>query len=217
MERNLPFALDEVINYSERENPESNVLSEVPQDSFHPFDPPPDFLSIHPENIGIGNMYSNIVQELESSLNDVRNIRASNRLGETSDMLSSFSERLQSIMNQSHAILRNLGTTIENITTTVEPNANQSPVATPTELERQPQMSFNDGNFQIRDRSNPGGGDDSNMDVVASDHTYPMNARNSQSGVSGGSVTPLMASLYLTVSHIQRQARLLRQQVSFEI
>lgn len=219
-DRNPYFAMDEVINYSERVNTdgESSGLRfpppgiQPPTNNFHPFDPPPDFLSIHPENIGIGNMYSNIVQELESSLNDVRNIRASNRLGETSDMLSSFSERLQSIMNQSHAILRNLGTTIEHMSANVE-TVNTQPQR-PTDTDRAPQMSFNDRSFYVRDNRSNNRSENfaqDHNDPVAGDHTYPLNSRQPTSGPSR--VTPLMTSLYLTVAHIQRQARLLRQQV----
>lgn len=111
----LTYAADEVINYAERTNTEEDTsATERPSaPDYHPLAPPADFPAISPENIGIGNMYSNIVQDLESSLNNVRNIRASNRPGETSDMLSSFSERLESIMQQSDSILRNLQNTMD--------------------------------------------------------------------------------------------------------
>lgn len=226
------FALDEVINYSER-----TAADEVPEPSvgFHPFDPPPEYATINPENIGIGNMYSNIVQELESSLNDVRNIRASNRIGETSDMLSSFSERLESIMNQSNAILRNLRTSIE----TLQPNEPTVPTfennleqqSSSSARTHQPHVSFNDNNFYLRQQTNQSEEcvntpEETNIletnpqddlfpghisSSATSDHTYPLNSRNPESATNN--MSPLMASLHLTVSHIQRQARLLRQQV----
>ncbi|KAK9686326.1 hypothetical protein QE152_g37271 [Popillia japonica] len=226
------FALDEVINYSERVGTEDVPESDV---GFHPFDPPPEFAAINPENIGIGNMYSNIVQELESSLNDVRNIRASNRLGETSDMLSSFSERLESIMNQSNSILRNLRTSID----TLQPSPQSVTISSnntdrdETARTNQPRISFRDSNFYLREQAGNQTNEETTVtsnstntlerstsqeeiystasNPVASDHTYPLNSRNSESATNN--MSPLMASLHLTVSHIQRQARLLRQQV----
>lgn len=199
--------------------------------AFHPFDPPPEFVSIHPENIGIGNMYSNIVQELESSLNDVRNIRANNRLGETSDMLSSFSERLESIMNQSNAILRNLHTSIDTIMPETTDNSNQENTERlPTDSSRT-HLVFHDSSFYVRDQR-PDADEDRSMfesdeildnntssrmpstsrTAVASDHTYPRNPRTTRSS-STTTMTPLIVSLHFTVAHIRRQARLLRQQV----
>lgn len=186
--------------------------------AFHPFDPPPEFVSIHPENIGIGNMYSNIVQELESSLNDVRNIRANNRLGETSDMLSSFSERLESIMNQSNAILRNLHTSIDTILPESDNNNQETNERIPDSSRTH--LVFNDNSFYVRERT------DAEEDrtlydpeeiltsntAVASDHTYPRNPRATRN-TSTTTMTPLIVSLHFTVSHIRRQARLLRQQV----
>lgn len=213
-------APDEVINYSERvgsdEDPSDRNLME--------FDQSPELPVISPENIGIGNMYLNIVQDLESSLNDVRNIRASNRPGETSDMLSSFSERLESIMHQSDTILRNLRHSMDMLTTT----------------EGRRQAAEGDGiledNFYVRTSSRsytpPGGGGGGAQSRVVeygeqagpqyvnlpqsgaynpltSDHTYP---RNPDAG-NTDNMTPLMTSLHLTISHIQRQASLLREQV----
>lgn len=168
-------------------------------------------------------MYLNIVQDLESSLNDVRNIRASNRPGETSDMLSSFSERLENIMNQSDTILRNLRHSMDMLSTE-EDNLSNS---VSRETDR-----FD--TFYVRDRSSEQStysADASHSEVVeyneqngpqyvnllhgegynplTSDHTYPRTAENSDS------MTPLMTSLHLTISHIQRQASLLRRQVRF--
>lgn len=155
-------------------------------------------------------MYLNIVQDLESSLNDVRNIRASNRPGETSDMLSSFSERLENIMNQSDTILRNLRHSMDMLTTEEENLSNREG--------REQQPAFDD--FFVRDRNSERStySADATQSEVAefgdgynpltSDHTYPRIPENSDS------MTPLMTSLHLTISHIQRQASLLRRQVS---
>ena len=230
------FAADEVTNYSEITNAEEG-MSEQPD--YHPFDPPPEYATINPENIGIGNMYSNIVGELESSLNDIRSVRASNRLGETSAMLSSFSERLESIMNQSNAILRNLHTSVDSLTPNEESTPStlgdfpsvpeelpRSHLGNPNESPRQPtpQLHFHDRAFYLRDQNSRNsfdnylpsesvelGGVSPNRSAVATDHTYPINPRNSQGSVHN--MTPLMASLHFTLSHIQKQARLLRQQV----
>lgn len=207
--RTPSLVLDELINYAERENSEDDLPT-----NFHPFNPPPEFPSINPENIGIGNMYSNIVQDLESSLNDVRNIRASNRPGETSDMLSSFSERLENIMTQSDTILRNLRSSMDLLPST---EAGRVP-------DSEPRWNFNDPGFYVRDlRNEPstsldvGSSNDSSLQsligslhAVATDHTYPRNPNNSG---TNDNMSPLMNSLHLTISHIQRQARLLRRQV----
>lgn len=214
---NLSYvAPDEVINYSERVGSDDDPSDRNVMD----FEPSNELPVISPENIGIGNMYLNIVQDLESSLNDVRNIRASNRPGETSDMLSSFSERLESIMNQSDTILRNLRHSMDMLTTT----------------ENRRQLSEVDGsiledNFYVRDNSRPYTPPDSarsrvvdynehrgiqyfnphsgSYNPLTSDHTYPRNPNRS----NNDNMTPLMTSLHLTISHIQRQASLLREQV----
>ncbi|KAL3283034.1 hypothetical protein HHI36_006193 [Cryptolaemus montrouzieri] len=151
---NSGFAVDEVINFSELPNSEDDPIPANDRSSsntspnfpyhFHPFNPPPDLPTINPENIGIGNMYSNIVQDLETSLNDVRNIRAANRPGEMTDMLSNFSERLENIMNQSETILRNLRTSVEMLP------GNDSSENGPSSSA--PTASFNDANFYIRDQ-----------------------------------------------------------------
>lgn len=213
---NLSYvAPDEVINYSERVGSDDDPNER----SFMGFDSSPELPVISPENIGIGNMYLNIVQDLESSLNDVRNIRASNRPGETSDMLSSFSERLESIMNQSDTILRNLRQSMDMLTTT-ESRRQLS------EAERDALML--EDNFYVRDSTQSYTPPDSARSRVVeysdqrgpqyvnlpynpltSDHTYP---RNPDTG-STDNMTPLMTSLHLTISHIQRQASLLREQV----
>lgn len=55
---------------------------------------------------------------------------------------------------------------------------------------------------------------DNNRSAIASDHTYPRNPESPRTlPPSSDSLTPLMTSLHLTISHIQRQARLLRTQV----
>ncbi|KAK5645652.1 hypothetical protein RI129_004116 [Pyrocoelia pectoralis] len=227
---------DEVINYSERVNSEDDISEQTPSmNDFHPFDPPPEFPSINPENIGIGNMYSNIVQDLESSLNNVRNIQASNRPGETSDMLSTFSERLESIMHQSDSILRNLRNTMDLLPQNSESSEVRTQGAsTPGNAESDhPRFLFNDPNFYIRDQTQSTLTDRSRLETVdalngpphheelftnrsaiASDHTYPRNPESPRTLTSStDNLTPLMTSLHLTISHIQRQARLLRVQV----
>lgn len=205
---------DEVINYSERASSDE----EPAEREFLHFEPNSELPSISPENIGIGNMYLNIVQDLESSLNDVRNIRASNRPGETSDMLSSFSERLESIMNQSDTILRNLRHSMDMLATSTE---------------RAPADTENEDNFYVRDQNSSSASQNGNSsgtrvvefneqrgsqyvnlphgdgyNPLTSDHTYPRNP-----GSSADTMTPLMTSLHLTISHVQRQASLLRRQV----
>ncbi|KAF5306653.1 hypothetical protein FQA39_LY08842 [Lamprigera yunnana] len=236
--RSNTFPPDEVINYSERVNSEDEVAEQPANlNDFHPFDPPPEFPSINPENFGIGNMYSNIVQDLESSLNNVRNIRASNRPGETSDMLSSFSERLESIMHQSDSILRNLRNSVDMLPQNSEGElrrsqriASRSLLSTPDH----PRFLFNDPSFYIRDQNQTSSEGNSNRteavesfsntsqheelfnnrSAIASDHTYPRNPESPRTlAPTTDNLTPLMTSLHLTISHIQRQARLLRLQV----
>ncbi|KAL3283035.1 hypothetical protein HHI36_006193 [Cryptolaemus montrouzieri] len=221
---NSGFAVDEVINFSELPNSEDDPIPANDRSSsntspnfpyhFHPFNPPPDLPTINPENIGIGNMYSNIVQDLETSLNDVRNIRAANRPGEMTDMLSNFSERLENIMNQSETILRNLRTSVEMLP------GNDSSENGPSSSA--PTASFNDANFYIRDQRAEAHDLERSIDSilgenpannVTSDHTYPRNSDSSSPSSSSNTMSPLMTSLHLTISHIQRQTRLLRQQV----
>lgn len=149
------YASDEVVNYSERVNAEDDLNEQQPNlNEFHPFDPPPEFPSINPENIGIGNMYSNIVQDLESSLNNVRNIRASNRPGETSDMLSSFSARLESIMLQSDNILRNLSQTTDMLLSNSEPSERRrSTTSSEYSGSTLNRVLLNDPDFYVRDQN----------------------------------------------------------------
>ncbi|KAF5303010.1 hypothetical protein FQR65_LT08339 [Abscondita terminalis] len=234
---NNNFAADEVINYSERVNSEDEIAEQPSAlNDFHPFDPPPEFPSINPENIGIGNMYSNIVHDLESSLNNVRNIQASNRPGETSDMLSSFSERLESIMHQSDSILRNLRNTMDMLPQNAENEVRRPQRLSPAPLlpsPDHPRFLFNDPNFYVRDQNQTSEGSSarteslesfnstnqheelfSNRSAIASDHTYPRNPESPRTlAPTADNLTPLMTSLHLTISHIQRQARLLRLQV----
>lgn len=202
---NNTFPIDELINYSERPNAEDNV----PQDNLPestPSEPSPF--------VNLGNMYSNIVQGLETTLNDVRNIRSNTRSSETSDMLSSFSESLENIMNQSNTILRNLGGSMSMLPNYTEQNDTQRQT-------NEPRVSFNDQNFYVRsnsphEASTSSGGNDvlpGGRSVVESDHNYPRNPGNNQSPSSSDNMSPLMTSLHLTISYIQRQARLLRHQV----
>lgn len=188
---NVTYSLDELINYSARPDAEDNL----PEDSQPPVLSSPPLTP--PDNINLNTSYSNIIQDLESSLNDVRSIRAGTRSNETSDMLSSFSESLENIMNQSDTILRNLGGNFMPTLPSFTPPTNNDPRV----------ESVNDSNFFVRNLQEPstsGAGADGRS-VIETDHSYPR---------SGGEhLTPLMTSLHLTISYIQRQARLLRQQV----
>ncbi|CAH0557203.1 unnamed protein product [Brassicogethes aeneus] len=214
-----PFALDELTNFSERANSEDDpptILlpsfnSTFTADNLSPRD-----------HLGISAIYSNIVQDLESSLNDVRNITSA-RPGETSDMLSSFSERLENIMNQSETILRNLRSSMELLSASAEQQQTASTSRTPA---NEPSWSFNDPSFYVRDArtdsptstSSIASGDGGSRQAgagrvfnpVASDHTYWRDpAEGPQTPGGSESMTPVM----ITISHIQVQARLLRQQV----
>ncbi|XP_063903368.1 uncharacterized protein LOC135122847 [Zophobas morio] len=205
------FPIDELINYSERPNAEDNV----PQDN-----QPPENTDSTTDSpfVNLGNMYSNIVQGLESSLNDVRNIRSNTRSNETSDMLTSFSESLENIMNQSDTILRNLGGSMSMLPNYSEQNENRRRESS------EPRVSFNDERFYIRDNSPQEASTSSDTrslgdalpegrSVVESDHNYPRVPENNQNQNSGEGMSPLMTSLHMTISYIQRQARLLRHQV----
>lgn len=119
-----------MINYSERENSEDESVQQPLDLSNHPNSENPELDNVY-SNIRLGNVYSNIIQDLESSLNDVIRMRASNRPGETSDMLGSFSERLESIMNQSDTILRNLSNSMEMLSSAAtDPGRSQVSVET---------------------------------------------------------------------------------------
>ncbi|XP_066139445.1 uncharacterized protein [Euwallacea fornicatus] len=214
--RSPSLVLDELINYAERENSEEDLPPPSPQGVLH-FESAPRSSNLSPENSVIGSMYSNIMQDLESSLIDVRNIRASSRLGESSDMLNNFSERLENIMSQSDSILRNLRSSIDLLPNPPEQGRNSG-------SDSDPRWNFNDPGFYVRDlrtewdlqASNdsdsvsPVNPDVMSLHAVTADHTYPRNPNNSETNES---MSPLMNSLHLTISHIQRQARLLRRQV----
>lgn len=84
--------------------------------------------------------------------------------------------------------------------------------------------SFYDPSFYVRDQRTEGNQEtgesssnvpDINMpfNAVASDHTYPRNPDSPQQNTNGDQVSPLITSLHIVITHIQRQARLLRQQV----
>ncbi|XP_045471947.1 uncharacterized protein LOC123678778 isoform X2 [Harmonia axyridis] len=215
------FGRDEVIHFSELPNSEDDpfLTSERsepnPTDRFHPFNPPPNLPTIDPENIGIGNMYSNIVQDLETSLNNARDIRTVDRPGEMSNMLSNFSNRLEHLMNQSEGILRNLRTSVE-VLPENEPLDYGEDAPVPT-------ASFNDSSFFVRDQRTESSGLEGNANTTGydirqnnatSDHTYPRNSDSpGPSSNLNESMSPLMNSLHLTLSHIQSQSRLLHRQV----
>ncbi|XP_044750242.1 uncharacterized protein LOC123310695 isoform X2 [Coccinella septempunctata] len=216
------FGRDEVINFSELPNSEnptperSESLPSALQDNFHPFNPPPNLPAINPENIGIGNMYSNIIHDLETSLSNARDIRTVDRPGEMSNMLSSFSNRLETLMNQSEDILRNLRTSVE-----VLPDNDAMEYGEEATV---PTASFNDSSFFVRDQRVEGSGLGRNLNSslgydirqnnATSDHTYPRNSESpSSSSNLNDSMSPLMNSLHMTLSHIQSQSRLLHRQV----
>lgn len=88
----------------------------------------------------------------------------------------------------------------------------------------EPRVSFNDERFYIRDNSPQEASTSSDTrslgdalpegrSVVESDHNYPRVPENNQNQNSGEGMSPLMTSLHMTISYIQRQARLLRHQV----
>ncbi|CAG9814525.1 unnamed protein product [Phaedon cochleariae] len=218
------FGLDELINYSELENSEDDPPPPPPPpDENHPADP------TDPES-DISSMYSNIVQELESSLENVVRLRVSTRPGETSNMLSSFSERLESILNQSSVILRNLTNSMEMLTTSTstrrfntvdmsEPNTwnyfdptfyVRSSTPTPTTPPTPPTALPAPVSPPLPTAESPPLLAPP-FDAVVADHTYPRHAPEGGAGREGG--TPMVATVHLTILHIQRQARLLRQQV----
>ncbi|KAG5878984.1 hypothetical protein JTB14_019641 [Gonioctena quinquepunctata] len=216
---NSSFGLDELINYSELENSEDDPPPPPPPpDADHPADP------TNPSDTAIGDMYSNMVQELESSLENVVRMRVSTRPGEASNMLSSFSERLESILSQSDVILRNLSSSMELLGSTTPTRRYNT-----TESTEPPTWNYFDPNFYIRDQRTEGLPSDLNASdtinlsdifsprppysAVASDHTYPRNPDNVHVPPPPESSTPMMATIHLTIMHIQRQARLLRQQV----
>ncbi|XP_030746788.1 uncharacterized protein LOC115875461 isoform X1 [Sitophilus oryzae] len=194
--RNPPLALDDLINFAER-GASSEERSST--DGFYP------------ENIGINNMYTSMVQDMNSSLHDVCNIN-SNPPGDTSDILTSFSERLGSFINQSTTILRNIQSSMGLLSNSNETTRNQ---------ESEPRWTFNDSGFYVRDLRNEGNGNsetgtanESLQDLVGSlhtDHTYP---RNPDSPPPNDNISsPLMTSLHLSLTHILREAHVLRRQV----
>lgn len=87
----------------------------------------------------------------------------------------------------------------------------------------EPRLSFFDQDFYVRDQRSEGSLQENNREntinlsdifnAVAADHTYPRNPELARSVNQGDGLSPLMTSIHMTISHIQRQARLLRQQV----
>jgi hypothetical protein len=121
-------------------------------------------------------------------------------------------------MNQSDTILRNLGGSMSMLPNYTEQNEGRR--REPTE----PRVSFNDQSFYVRSNSPQEASTSSDVralsdvlrggrSVVESDHNYPRNPGTTQSQTGTESMSPLMTSLQLTISCIQRQARLLREQV----
>ncbi|XP_074040580.1 uncharacterized protein isoform X2 [Leptinotarsa decemlineata] len=222
------FGIDELMNYSELENSEddSPPPPPPPPDADHPADP-----TTLPEP-SISAMYSNIVQELESSLENVVRWRISTRSGDASNMLSSFSQRLDSILNQSDVILRHLSSPTDMLIPTMASRRYTSSESSVPSL-----WNIYDRNFYVRDLRSNGSSPDNNhgsspdnnreetinlndifssrppYSAIESDHTYPRNPENVHGPPPPETSTPMMATIHLTIVHIQRQARILREQV----
>ncbi|XP_050503756.1 uncharacterized protein LOC114330203 isoform X2 [Diabrotica virgifera virgifera] len=208
------FGVDELFNYSELDNSE---------DDPPPPPPPPD--ADHPEppivsssESSISDMYANIVRDLESTLDNVIRMRSS-RPGETSSILTSFSDRLTSILAQSDTILRNITSSVDVLVS----NTNRYPQP---ESSNTPWYSY-DSNFYVRDQRLDLSPDANNSDTVnlfdifsprpnynpvASDHTYPR-MRNPDEHGNSESGSEMVTSIRMNIAHVQRQARILRQQV----
>ncbi|CAH1966553.1 unnamed protein product [Acanthoscelides obtectus] len=218
-------ALDEIINYAERENSEDDPPPPTTpplhppshESSFSSLDPLPD----PPRTDHVSNIYSNILHDIEFSLDDVLSMRASDILGINNTHMRSFSERLDSIVNQSDQILRNVANSMEMMSNAEEPSPNRSQGADPA------WSTVYDNNFFMRERS-----ESSNLDLesrndtinlshlfhtpistaIATDHTYPRNPDSASAGQSED-MTPIMSLIHMTISHIQRQAQQVRQRV----
>lgn len=95
-------------------------------------------------------MYSNIIHDLEASLNNARDVRTLDLPGEMSNMLSSFSNRLETLMNQSERILRTLRTSVE-----VLPENDPIDYGEESSV---PTANFNDSSFFVRDQRIEGAG-----------------------------------------------------------
>lgn len=88
--------LDELINYAEREPNEDD--SAQGRSVYTSADTSlPSYPGTTQENSAIVNTYSNIMHNLEASLNDVRNLNSANTREQTSDVLNSFSSRYFSL------------------------------------------------------------------------------------------------------------------------
>ncbi|XP_056648885.1 uncharacterized protein LOC130453268 [Diorhabda sublineata] len=211
------FGVDELFNYSELDNSE---------DDPPPPPPPPD--ADHPEipTNACAASLSEIVRELESSLENVVRMGVSTRPGDNSNILSNLSERLDNILTQSDTLLRNITNTMDVLNSTTIPGRYG-----PSETNPTPNWDYFDSNFYIRDHRSDNLSPDSNnadsvnlldifsprpnFNAVASDHTYPRNPEDAHhsSQMGGESGPPLRVTIHLTIMHIQRQARLLRQQI----
>lgn len=213
--RNTGIVLDELINYAEREPNEDDSSHERSAYSSSGT-PILSYPGSTQENSAIVNTYSSIMHNLEASLNDVRNLIPTNTREQTSDVLNSFSSRMGLIMMHSDTILSNLRNTIEVLPSTLINNGNRADGG-----DTEPRWNFNDPSFYVRDLRTEASGEVegsptrdqdllNSLNAATADHTYP---RNPNDTGSNESLSPLMSSLHLTVSHIQRQARHLRRQV----
>uniref|UniRef100_A0AAR5Q292 Activating molecule in BECN1-regulated autophagy protein 1 n=1 Tax=Dendroctonus ponderosae TaxID=77166 RepID=A0AAR5Q292_DENPD len=211
--RSPTIVLDELINYAEREQSEEDASTAAQQ----PFEQPDDGQNGLGQLQALGPMISNIVQDLESSLDDVRNIRANNISGSRPGMLSSFSQRMDNIMANSENMLRNMRS-FDRLPSGPTESARST-------TENEPRWNFNDPGFYVRDlrteasnnmetegTTSPGNMQDmfGYMHAVTTDHTYP---RNPNRTGAIDRVPPLFNSLQFTVSYINSQSRLLRRRV----
>ncbi|XP_050307428.1 uncharacterized protein LOC126744130 [Anthonomus grandis grandis] len=223
-QRNQSYVLDELINYSERENSEDDPPPPPPPIEPYPYGTPSEFPPITGE---IGTMYTNIQEDVQLSWNDVRNMRApSVAPSQIPYILSNFSERMENITNISNRILRNLRTSINNLPTTAAEGSARS-----NGLGGESRLNFNDPSFYVRDLrteiNNPEPPLPStssthaaraqdvtdHLHAVTSDHTYPLNPNDRPTAEDNNDPSVANHPLYLITSHIQKQASLLRNRV----
>lgn len=147
-----------MINYAEREQSEEDGTAAAQQ----PFEQPDDgrnWLGQHPV---LNAMLSNVVQDLQTSLSDIRNIRASNMTGSTTGTLSNFSERLESVtvspifihiigLFRMDNIIANSDTLLRNIRSTFGYLPSGSAENARSTTENEPRWNFNDPGFYVRD------------------------------------------------------------------
>ncbi|CAG9864366.1 unnamed protein product [Phyllotreta striolata] len=213
---NSTFGVDELFNYSELDNSEDDPPPPPPPDAEHPEHPEPAAAAT--SETSVNDMYSNIIRELEGSLENVARMRANSRPSETSNILSNFAERLESVLNQSDVLLRNLNFSASSIdileSNTLAGRQNESEPSTSSSRLENPALSPDANNSELLNLGDLFNDNLSNYNAVAADHTYPRNPDDIQHAQHlNENGTPNVATIFLTIMHIRRQARLLRQQV----